>query len=85
VGKATLLPLYPLERYPVPFLLEAEWAPRPVWAGVEKHAPTGIRSPDRTARNDYAIPTHCAFSFEREISMRSIEKCEGIFGTTTGT
>ena len=30
---------------------EAGWAPEPVWAGAENLAPTGIRSPDRTARS----------------------------------
>jgi len=32
--------------------LEAGWAPGPVWKGVEKLAPTGIRSPDRPASSD---------------------------------
>jgi hypothetical protein len=36
----------------VPILLEAGWAPRPVWAVVEKLVPTGIRSPNRPARSE---------------------------------
>ena len=43
---------------PVPIVQEAGWASGPVWTGVEKLAPTGIRSPDRPALTDYAIPTH---------------------------
>jgi len=35
-------------KYPVPFVLEARWAPGPVWTG-EKSRTTGIRSPDRPA------------------------------------
>ena len=31
---------------------ETGWTPRPVWADAENLAPTGIRSPDRTARNE---------------------------------
>ena len=30
---------------------EAGWVPGPVWTGAENFAPTGIRSPDRPARN----------------------------------
>jgi hypothetical protein len=33
------------------------WAPGPVWTGVENLASTGIRSPDRPARSEVAIPT----------------------------
>jgi len=34
----------------------------PDWTGAENLAPTGIRSPDRTARTDYATrPTICTF------------------------
>jgi hypothetical protein len=32
---------------PLPIVLEAGWAPGPVWTGAENLAPTGIRSPDR--------------------------------------
>ena len=37
---------------PVPIVQEAGWAPGPVWTGAENLAPTGIRSPDRPARNE---------------------------------
>ena len=37
---------------PVPIVLEAGWAPGPVWTGVENLATTGIRSPDRPARSE---------------------------------
>jgi hypothetical protein len=30
--------------------LEAGWAPGPVWTGAENLSPTGIRSPERSAR-----------------------------------
>ena len=50
VVKATPRPLYPRERDPIPVLLEAGWAPGPVWTGMENLAPIGIRSPDRPAR-----------------------------------
>jgi hypothetical protein len=36
---------------PVPIVQEAGWAPGPVWTGAENLAPTGIRSPHRTARS----------------------------------
>jgi hypothetical protein len=43
---------------PVPILQEAGWAPGPVWMGAENHAPTGIPSPNRPARNEllYRLP-----------------------------
>jgi len=34
---------------PVPIVQEAEWAPGPVWTGVENLVPIGIPSPDRPA------------------------------------
>jgi hypothetical protein len=34
-----------------PIVQEAGWAPGPVWTGAENLAPTGIRSPDRSARS----------------------------------
>ena len=35
----------------VSIVQEVEWAPGPVWTGVENLAPTGIRSPNRPARS----------------------------------
>ena len=49
---ATPRPLYPRERDPVPIVQEAEWPPGPVWTGTDNLAPTGIRSPDPTARSE---------------------------------
>ena len=37
---------------PVSIVEEAGWAPEPVWTGAENLAPTGVRSPDRPARNE---------------------------------
>ena len=37
---------------PVPIVQETGWAPGPVWMGVERLAPTGIRSPDLPARSE---------------------------------
>ena len=37
---------------PVPIVQEAGWAPGPVWTGAKNLAPTGIRSPDRSARSE---------------------------------
>jgi hypothetical protein len=36
---------------PGPIVLEAGWAPGPVWTGAENLASTGIRSPDRPAHS----------------------------------
>jgi len=44
-------PLFTLRKDPVPIVQEAGWAPGPVWTGAENLALTGIRSPDRPARN----------------------------------
>ena len=37
---------------PVPIVQEAGCAPGSVWTGAENLAPTGIRSPDRSARSE---------------------------------
>ena len=36
---------------PVPIVQKAGCAPGPIWTGAENFSPTGIRSPDRPARN----------------------------------
>ena len=41
---ATLRPLYPRERDPIPILQEVEWDPVPVGMGANNPAPSGIRS-----------------------------------------
>ena len=55
---------------PVPIVQEAGGAPGPVWTGAEYLAPTGIRSPDRPARNEslyrlsYPGPLHILIPYE---------------------
>jgi hypothetical protein len=48
---ATPRPLYARERYSVPVVQEAGWAPGSDWRGAENLAPTGIPSSDHTARS----------------------------------
>jgi len=63
VMKATTIPLYPSGKDTVPIVREAGWAPGLVWTGEEYLAPTGIRSPDSSARSEslyrlsYPVPT----------------------------
>jgi hypothetical protein len=42
----------------VPIVLEAGWAPGPVWTGAENLSPTGIRSPDLPARSESLYRLH---------------------------
>jgi hypothetical protein len=49
---ATPLPLYPLERDPLPIVPEAGWAQRLACTFAANTATTGIRSPDRPARSE---------------------------------
>jgi len=51
VVNATPGPFYP-RKDPVPIVQEAGWAPGPVWTSAGNLTPTGIRSPDRPARNE---------------------------------
>ena len=44
-------PLFTPGKDTVPIVQEAGWAPRQVWTGAENLTPTGIRSPDRSARS----------------------------------
>ena len=44
-------PFFTPGKDPVPIVQKAGWAPGPVWTGAENLASTGIRSPDRPARN----------------------------------
>jgi len=43
-------------------VLEAGWAPSPVWTGAERLTPTGIRSPHRETRREslyrLSYPSH---------------------------
>jgi hypothetical protein len=50
VVNSTPQPHFTPGKGPVPIVQEAGWAPGPVWTGG-KSRPTGIRSPDRPARN----------------------------------
>lgn len=43
---ATPRPFYPRERGPVPIVVEAGWAPGPIWTVAEYLASTDIRTPD---------------------------------------
>jgi hypothetical protein len=43
------------EKDPVLIVQEAGWAPGPVWMCAKNLAPTGIRSPDRPARNQSTV------------------------------
>jgi len=44
---------------PVAIVCLAGWAPGPFWTSAEKHASTGIRSPDRPARSESPYRLHC--------------------------
>ena len=69
---ATPRPFYLWERYPVPIVKEAGWAPGPVWTNAGNFVPTGFRSPARLSRSyrhtDCAILAH-------EVSRYSDEMC----------
>ena len=61
VVNVTPRPLYPRERYPVPIVQEAGWAPGPVWTDAENLAPPpGFDSrtvqPVVSRYTDWAIP-----------------------------
>jgi hypothetical protein len=55
---------------PIPIVQEAGWALRPVWTGMEKLAPTGIRSPNRPARSELLSNPSWRF---KNIKMIAIE------------
>ena len=65
---ATPRPLYP-GRDPIPILVEAVWAPGPVWTGAENLAPIRIRSPD---------PPGCSESLYRLSYPGLQEKCDTV-------
>jgi len=52
-------PLFTLGKDPVPIVQETGSAPGPVWTDAENLAPTGIRSPDRPARNQSLYRLSC--------------------------
>jgi len=55
---STPRPLFTPGKDPVPIVHEARWAPGPVWTRTENLVRTGIRSPDRPARNQSLYPAH---------------------------
>ena len=56
VVSSTPRPYFTAGKDPVPIVQEAGWAPGQAWTGGKSH-PTGIRSPDRPARNLVTIST----------------------------
>ena len=62
VVNATLRPLKPRKRDPVPIVEEAGWAPGPVWTGAENLTRTGFDSSIvqlvASRYTDWAIPVH---------------------------
>ena len=63
-------PLYPRNRYPIRTHKNAVWTPEPAWKFREEKyfSPTGIRTPDLSARSLITIPTDltclCCFNCE---------------------
>jgi len=52
-GRSRPLPgLFNPEKDPAPIVLEAGWAPDPVWTVAENLTPAGIQSPDGPTRTD---------------------------------
>jgi hypothetical protein len=49
---ATPWPLYARERELIHILLEAGWAPGPIWTVAENLVPSGILRPDRPAHSE---------------------------------
>ena len=54
----------PPEKYPVPIIYEAVWAPGPVWTGAENLALNGIRSPDLPDRSLVAVRGNVQGNFQ---------------------
>ena len=50
---------YPRERYPVPIVHDAGWAPEPSWTGAGNLAPTGVLTPDLPARSELLYRLRC--------------------------
>jgi hypothetical protein len=88
---------FTLWKDPVPIVQEAGWTPVPFWTGAENLATTGIRSPDRPARNEllyrlsYRGPVYRRVSYKNLVTIvpvRATKTCGGsggkdplIFGT----
>jgi hypothetical protein len=63
---------------PVPIVLEAGWAPGPVWTGAKDLGPIGVRSPDRPTRSQslhrlsYRAHMYCAMLSKVLFTVRCI-------------
>ena len=57
-GQSQPQPLYPRERDLAPIVEERWVVPSSVWTCTENLTLTGISSPDRPVRTDYAIPAY---------------------------
>jgi hypothetical protein len=59
---------------PGPIVQEAGWAPGPVWTDAKNLAPTGTRSPDRSARSQslyrLSYPAHSIMEYPGRNSVR---------------
>jgi hypothetical protein len=80
-------PLSTPRENPVPTVLEAGWAPGPVWTGAEKLAPTRIRSPDHPARSQslyrLSYPAHLKGLRATIYQHRgAVKKAQSHFSTT---
>ena len=63
VQRHTLAALTP-GKSPVHVVQDAEWAPKPVWAGVQNLVLSGVRNPDRPISLDSAFMCS-AFSYNK--------------------
>jgi hypothetical protein len=61
---------------PVLIVQEAGWAPEPVWTGAENLAPTGTRSPDRSARSQslYRLATRPPCFIMYNLNIQSVPR-----------
>ena len=60
----------PPRKDPVRIVREAGWVPGPVWTGSDYLAPTDIRSPDRPACTECAIPAFNSCKLARNENSR---------------
>ena len=60
---------------PVAIVYVTWWAAGPVWSGAEKHASTGIRSPDRPARSESPYRLHCTGPHFRTVQEWTESTC----------
>ena len=80
VVNATSRLLDPWERYAVPILQEAGWAPGPVWTGAKNLAYCGIRSPDRLAcRESHYRPSNRGPEWKRRKKKLNVSLHNRVF------